>query len=138
MAKKGILKSEQMAKCLGCFTCMSVCAAANKKSHAPNKAAIRVRTIGGMTTKFIAIFCNGCKDPTCLKACPTDALVKREGGGVVLVQDECIGCRVCETACAAKAINFDKDTKKPIICHHCGICAKYCPHNCLKITGGDE
>lgn len=133
-----ILRSEQMTKCLGCFTCMSICAAVNKKSHSPSKAAIRVRTVGGMSTKFIAIFCHGCKDPSCLKACPSYALIKREGGGVDLDSDKCIGCKACQSACAAKAINFDIDVQKPIICHHCGVCTRYCPHGCLKLVEADE
>ena len=136
MAK--ILRAKEMNKCLGCFTCMQICAAVNQKSHALSKAGLRVRTVGGMATSYIVVCCHGCKNPSCLKACPADALVLREGGGVKVKLDKCIGCRACETACGAKAVNFDTDTGKPIICNHCGACAKYCPHNCIQLVNGDE
>jgi len=32
------------------------------------------------------------------------------------------------------AIEFDVDERKPIICHHCGVCAKFCPHGCLELV----
>jgi Pyruvate/2-oxoacid:ferredoxin oxidoreductase delta subunit len=28
---------------------------------------------------------------------------------------------------------FDEETKNPIICKHCGICTKFCPHECLTL-----
>ena len=135
MAK--ILKAKEMNKCLGCFTCMQMCAAINKKSHSLTKSAMRVRTIGGMTTRFIVICCHGCKTPACINVCLSGAMAKRKGGGVLVDSKKCIGCRSCEKACGAKAINFDNATKKPIICHHCGVCAKYCPHDCIQLVEGE-
>lgn len=135
MAKK--LKAVAMSKCLGCFTCMSVCSAANKKEFSLSKSAIRVRTVGGMSTRFIAIHCLSCEDPACASACPSAALVKKEGGGVKLISDKCIGCKECMNACSARAVNFDEDKKEPIICGSCGICAKFCPHQCIQMTEVD-
>lgn len=130
MAK--ILKASGMNKCIGCYTCMLVCAGVNQKDHSINKSAIRVRTIGGLTGKFRATVCLGCKDDiACVNSCPTEALTPREGGGVVLNKDLCIGCKRCETACIASAVNFVDDSKYPIICKHCGACVKFCPHDCL-------
>lgn len=137
MAKR--LRAVEMNKCLGCFTCMSVCSAVNKKAFSLSKAAIRVRTVGGMSTRFIAINCLGCdEDPACAAACPSSALKPRKGGGVILDESKCIGCRKCADACSARAVNFDEDTNLPIICHHCGICARFCPHKCLQMVGEDE
>jgi ferredoxin len=31
------------------------------------------------------------------------------------------------------AIFWDKEMEKPIICVHCGYCAKYCPHGVLAL-----
>jgi len=136
MAK--VLRPKEMNKCLGCLTCMQVCAAINEKSHSLAKSAIRVRTIGGMTTSFIVICCHGCKKPSCLNVCLSDALTAREGGGVKLDPTKCIGCRACETACGARAVNYNSETKTPIICSHCGACTKYCPHSCIQMVDGDE
>ena len=129
-----VLKSIDMNKCLGCFTCMSVCAVTNKKNHSLVKSAIRVRSSGGMTSGFISIVCLGCEDPACLEVCPSYALEKRPGGGVLVKEDMCISCRKCEKACIMRAINFDEETKKPIICRHCGVCARFCPHDCLQMV----
>ncbi len=64
---------------------------------------------------------------------PVDALVVRKGGGVVLKKDQCIGCKTCVANCILKAIFWDDEANKPMICVHCGICAKYCPHGVLVL-----
>ena len=138
-----ILQPKEMRKCLGCFSCMSVCSVVNQNNHSLIKSAIKVRTTGGMSSSFIAVVCLGCKEPACLEVCPSHALEKRLGGGVLLDEEKCIGCRKCEYACIVHAVNFDEETKKPIICRHCGVCTFYCPHDCLlmievKSNGNQE
>jgi Fe-S-cluster-containing dehydrogenase component len=129
-----ILKADNMNKCIGCFTCMLVCAAVNEKDHMLSKSAIRVKTTGGLGTKFIARVCSACTGfRACVAACPTGALKPRDGGGVVLDAKECIGCEKCVDACTVGAVNFNEQTALPIICKYCGACAKYCPHDCLKM-----
>ncbi len=129
-----ILKASGMNKCIGCFTCMLTCAGVNHQNHSISKSAIHVRTTGGLTGKFVAVVCNACKDErACAEACPTGALEKRRGGGVILHPEKCIGCRKCEKACVVGAVHFDEYESKPIICKHCGACARMCPHECLKM-----
>jgi len=113
---------------------MNVCASTGQKNHSLVKSAIKVRTTGGMDSSFIAIVCLACPDPACMEVCLSDALVLRNGGGVTLIPEKCIGCRKCESACIMRAVNFDVETKKPIICRHCGICARFCPHDCLQMV----
>ena len=127
-----ILRASEMSKCIGCFTCMNVCAAANHNNHSMLNSAIRIRTIGGMSGKFSARVCLGCLHPACAEVCPAEALSLRKGGGVNLKRSKCIGCGKCEAACSAFVVHFDEENK-PIICHHCGICARFCPHGCLKM-----
>ena len=134
-----ILQPVEMNKCLGCFSCMSVCSVAQQRDHSLKKSAIKVRTTGVMTSRFIAIVCLGCQEPACMEACPTDAISKRDGGGVSVNEKTCIGCRKCQHACIVRAVNFNETTNKPIICKHCGICTRFCPHDCLQMleaTGG--
>ena len=133
-----VLRSKEMNKCLGCFSCMLVCAAFWKGNHSLVKSAIKVRTTGGMDSSYIAIVCLACLEPACMEVCPSDALEFRKGGGVVLNHEKCIGCRLCESACIMRAVNFDVETKTPIICHHCGVCAQYCPHDCLQLVEPGE
>lgn len=132
MAK--VLKADGMNKCIGCFTCMLVCSGVNHKNHSISKSAIRVKTSGGLQGKFIAVVCIACKDGrACAEACPSGALENRPGGGVLLKADKCIGCRKCEVACIMSAAHFDEVENQPIICKHCGVCARFCPHECLMM-----
>lgn len=132
MAK--ILKAEGMNKCIGCFSCMLVCSGVNHQDHSLAKSAIKIKTRGGLKGKFVSIVCHGCKDDIpCAEVCPSGALMPREGGGVLLEEERCIGCKKCMDACIVGAVNFDEDCNKPIICKHCGVCARFCPHECLKL-----
>ncbi|MGE5677934.1 MAG: 4Fe-4S dicluster domain-containing protein [Pseudomonadota bacterium] len=137
MAK--VLKADGMNKCIGCFTCMLACAGVNKQNHSISKSAIKVRTSGGLRGKFVADVCIACNDErACAEACPSGALVPRKGGGVLLTADKCIGCRRCVDACIVRAVFFDETTGKPIICKHCGVCTRFCPHECLRMEEQDD
>lgn len=132
MAK--VLRADGMNKCIGCFTCMMVCAGVNHQNHSISKSSIKVKTSGGLRGKFISTVCLACNDErACAEACPSGALEKRPGGGVIFKKDKCTGCKKCVDACIVGAVNFDEDTDKPIICKHCGVCAKFCPHECLRM-----
>ena len=131
MAK--ILKTNNMSKCIGCFTCMFICAGINRRDHSIQKSCIKIRTYGGLSGKFVETVCHGCREPACAEVCPTGALTARGGGGVNLDTKKCTGCRRCESACMVNAVDFDEDLKQPIICHHCGMCVRYCPHGCLTM-----
>ena len=129
-----VLKSDHMNKCIGCFTCQRVCAGINHKSYSDAESAIKVRSVGGLTSKFFSIHCLACKDErACAIACPTGALAERKGGGVIHNESKCIKCRKCADACVVNAIHFASENSFPIVCRHCGICARYCPHNCLSM-----
>lgn len=137
MAK--VLRTDGMNKCIGCFTCMLACAGVNKQNHSISKSAIKVRTSGGLRGKFVADVCIACNDErACAEACPSGALVPRKGGGVLLAADKCIGCRRCVDACIVRAVFFDETTGKPIICKHCGVCTRFCPHECLRMEEQDD
>ncbi|MCB8814361.1 4Fe-4S binding protein [Desulfosporosinus shakirovi] len=129
-----VLRAIEMNRCIGCFSCMITCAAVNQQDHSIMKSAIRIKTSGGLTGKFVAIVCQACKDDVpCAEACPTGALVRRQAGGVLLDKEKCVGCERCVAACTVDAIYFDLDTKRPIVCKHCGVCARFCPHGCLRL-----
>ena len=132
MAK--VLKAGNMSKCIGCFTCMFICAGVNRRDHSIQKSCIKIRTYGGLSGKFVETVCQGCLEPACAEVCPTEALTKRNGGGVVLSAKKCIGCKRCVSACRIGAVGLDAEVNRPIICHHCGMCARYCPHDCLSVV----
>ena len=94
-----VLRSNRMNKCIGCFTCQRVCAGINYKSYSDTESAIKVRTLGGLGTKFFATHCLACTgERACAAACPTGALADRDGGGVLLNKEKCIGCEKCAEA----------------------------------------
>jgi len=118
-------------RCVGCQMCMFACA--RKQGEAGlAQARLGVRSIGGMERGFTIIVCRACDDPACAKVCPTGALKLREGGGVRLNAAACIGCGNCKDACLIGAVFWDEEINKPMICVHCGYCAKFCPHGVLK------
>jgi len=97
---------------------------------------IHIRSIGGMERGFSVIICRACSDPPCAKVCPTGALKKRKGGGVILAADLCIGCGNCHNACLIGAVQLVEKTGKPSICNHCGYCVGFCPHGVLEYIPG--
>ncbi len=118
-------------RCVGCQCCMFACARRHDSGLA--EACIGVRSSGGMERGFSVIVCRACADPPCARVCPEDALKLRDGGGVELVAERCIGCGHCRSACVLGAVFWNEETNKPMICSHCGYCARFCPHSVLEV-----
>ncbi len=131
MAK--ILQVLDMTKCIGCYSCMLACARTIKKSFSPSKAALQIRTAGGLQSRFVAEICRGCVDAPCAQVCNSGALVLREGGGLRFFPKKCVGCEECIGACILQVLYFDKQHKKPLACIQCGTCVKFCPHQVLAM-----
>ncbi|OAQ20857.1 4Fe-4S binding protein [Thermosulfurimonas dismutans] len=129
MARLKVLDTD---RCVGCQLCMFACQRRTGTGGIA-ECAIHVRSRGGLSRGLTVIVCRACEDPPCLSVCPTGALLKRKGGGVVLSPKKCIGCGFCVEACPLKAIFWNEETQKPVICMHCGYCAEYCPHNVLAV-----
>ncbi len=69
---------------------------------------------------YVPRLCEHCLNPTCVAACPSAAIYKREEDGIVLVdQDRCRGWRQCVSACPYKKIYFNWKTKKSEKCTFC-------------------
>ncbi len=56
---------------------------------------------------YFPVQCQQCRDPACIKACPTGATWKEPDGIVVVDYDWCIGCRCCMAACPYGARHFN-------------------------------
>lgn len=119
-------------RCVGCQSCMFACSRRNGNAGLTN-TSIMVQSMGGISTGFKVIVCCSCKEPPCAKVCPTDALIVKEGGGVKLDSEKCIGCGLCRDACIIGAVQWDTDQLKPVICIQCGYCVKYCPHGVIEL-----
>ncbi len=124
-------------RCVGCQSCMFACARRLGQGGLAG-ASIGVRSAGGMRKGFVVVVCRACADPPCARVCPTDALIRRAGGGVRLRHKLCIGCGNCVTACSIGAVFWDPAQNKPQICVHCGYCAPYCPYDVLTLEKIEE
>ncbi|MCQ1536795.1 (Fe-S)-binding protein [Methanosarcina sp. KYL-1] len=130
MAKR--LKVANPARCIGCYSCMRACARTWYNTISLKNSRINIQTKGGIETPYAQIVCHACVDPPCMRACPIGALTKRKGGGVNFNREICDGCGKCVEACLMGAIHLDVENKA-VICKHCGVCTKFCPHDVLEM-----
>jgi nitrate reductase / nitrite oxidoreductase, beta subunit len=85
---------------------------------------------------YLPRICEHCLNPSCMAACPSGAIYKREEDGIVLVdQDRCRGWRQCVTGCPYKKIYVNHRSGKAEKCTFCyprvevgrpTVCAETC------------
>jgi len=124
-------------RCVDCLSCALACARRFGEGGLA-RSAIAVRSAGGVERGLVVVVCRACPDPPCLHACPVGAIEKAPVG-VRVVPERCIGCRACVGACAIGAVQWDEEGGKPVICVHCGLCARFCPYGVLaleEVAGG--
>jgi len=69
---------------------------------------------------YLPRLCEHCLNPTCVAACPSGAIYKREDDGIVLIdQNRCRGWRACVSACPYKKVYFNWQTKRSEKCILC-------------------
>ena len=126
-------------RCFGCLACIVAC----QQEHqlAPEQKFIDIRTVGPiavngkMSMRFVPHICVHCHAPLCTKACPVEAILKRDDGAVLVDSEKCTGCMECTWACPYQAIGFDDESRKAVKCDLCvGRVAKgllpSCVHHC--------
>ncbi|MDO8692254.1 MAG: 4Fe-4S dicluster domain-containing protein [Dehalococcoidia bacterium] len=91
-----------LQRCIGCYGCQVAC----KAENATPPGILWGRLKKGESGKFpnvrrinLPLLCMHCKDPECLKVCPSGATQQREDGIVFVDADVCVGCRACMVAC---------------------------------------
>ncbi len=98
-----------LTKCIGCQSCVIKCKVEHFLPPGIFWARVLMKEYGKFPTverRIVPILCNHCKDPACLKVCPTGATSQRKDGIVEVDYDKCIGCRYCMMACSYGARNF--------------------------------
>jgi electron transport protein HydN len=89
-------------KCIGCRTCeiacvMAHCASQDISALNPATFAPRLHVIKGVNVST-AVLCRQCEDAPCANVCPNGA-ISRQNGMVLVMQENCIGCKTCVVAC---------------------------------------
>ena len=117
-----------ISRCVGCRRCVYACVKENNQSRErPQIHWIRVlqmdkahgvdlahaesyydpATVPEPGKFYFPVQCQQCRNPPCVKACPTQASWKEKVGIVVIDYDWCIGCRCCMSACPYGARHFN-------------------------------
>ncbi|MHA2038767.1 MAG: 4Fe-4S dicluster domain-containing protein [Promethearchaeota archaeon] len=91
-------------RCTGCYTCSVACKDWYDIDAGSENwmriIAIEEGKFPNLLLAYLALACNHCADPPCIKACPTNAITKREYDGIVIVdQETCIGKNECGAKC---------------------------------------
>lgn len=103
-------------RCMSCNSCSVAC----KDWNQVNPGKVRWRKVntykkdGGPVAMFnLAMSCNHCEEPACMKACFYGAIKKRADGIVYVDRDLCQGLQACIQACPFAATHIAEDKQEP-------------------------
>ena len=144
-------------RCTGCYTCIVACKDWHDIPAGPASwvhiTATEKGTFPDVSLSYLFSSCLHCAEPICIKACPVDAITKRQEDGIVVVDREvCIGgekCKfACRTACPYDVPQFEAEPNpKMQKCDLClerwsenkkPICVDACPMRALDAGPLDE
>ncbi len=127
-------------RCVMCHACEVACKAARSVEQGVNWRKVIEFWQGdfpSVSRTFVSMSCLHCAEPPCLKSCPTGAISKRSGDGIVAVDRRlCSGCRDCLAACPYAVPQFGADgtMQKCDFCLERGImpaCVSPCPADAI-------
>jgi molybdopterin-containing oxidoreductase family iron-sulfur binding subunit len=117
-----------LSRCIGCRRCVYACVEENNQSKDPQIHWISVlrfkkgeKWVDLVESEkyynpekvpeegyfYMPVQCQQCKNPPCVRVCPTQATWKEPDGIVVIDYNWCIGCRYCMAACPYGARHFN-------------------------------
>jgi Fe-S-cluster-containing dehydrogenase component len=107
MARYGMVVD--LKRCVGCDTCTMAC----KAERATPRGMLWQSVVKYETGKYphsklnaLPVTCMQCKEPDCVKVCPTGASQKRPDGIVIVDSGKCMGCGYCVLSCPYGARHF--------------------------------
>lgn len=100
-----------LRRCVACRACIVSCKSENKTPPGLSYNRFIEEDVGEFPLlRHVGITqpCMHCEKPSCLEACPVEAIYKRADGLVVVDYDKCQGIQACVEACPYQAIHFDE------------------------------
>lgn len=95
----------------------------DKRSRDVNFEGLQKEIYGEFENTFMMYLprlCEHCLNPSCVAACPSGAIYKREEDGIVLIdQEKCRGWRMCVSGCPYKKVYFNWSSGKSEKCTFC-------------------
>lgn len=126
-------------KCTGCKQCELACSYVQIGAFQPSRSVIRVHVFDEQAS-FAPYTCLQCDEAWCMQACPVNAIDVDETTGAKIVIDEvCVGCKLCVIACPFGTMFFDKADDRATKCDLCGgdpACAHACPTAAIEVASG--
>ncbi len=126
--------------CTSCLQCEMACSFEHGGVFNPAKSRIKVFEFEH-GRRAIPYTCTQCADAWCVKACPVNAIViNHDTGAKEVIDDVCVGCKVCTIACPFGTINYSQDTGKVVKCDLCGgdpQCVIACPTEAITYVNAD-
>jgi len=121
-------------KCTGCMRCELACSYMQAGAFQPAKAVIRVAPLEAHTS-YAPYTCFQCEEGWCMTACPVHAITISAVGAKLVIEDQCVGCKLCTIACPYGTVFYDAETHKAVKCDLCGgspACAEACPTSAIQ------
>lgn len=113
---KESLKGKKLAmvidlhRCTGCGGCVIGCLSENNVQTGVTWAKVVSKTVGKFPNVGLDVkptLCNHCEKAPCIRACPTEAMHKEDGGITAHNSEKCKGCRKCMEKCPYDVISFN-------------------------------
>ena len=127
-------------KCTGCKQCELACSWVAAGSFQPSRSVIRVHVFDEQAS-FAPYTCFQCREAWCMQACPVNAIdVDPQTGAKIVIDEACVGCKLCVIACPFGTIFFEKDGEKAAKCDLCAgdpACARACPTGAIEFERVD-
>jgi len=131
-------------KCVGCRVCEGICSLVNEGESNPVKSRIKVvRTIENVILYSIPVFCQQCETASCEVVCPRRAIARNARGVLMVDEEKCVGCKLCEIACPVGAITVDPEKRVALKCTQCASigepqCVKHCYPKALQFLPAEK
>jgi Fe-S-cluster-containing dehydrogenase component len=115
---------QDQKRCIGCRACEIHCK--TEKGLPVGPRLCQIVEVGPRVIKqvprihFQFMPCFHCEKASCVSACPTGAMNRREEDGIVFVDREtCVGCKTCIISCPWGVPQWDEETGTVVKCDYC-------------------